>query len=73
MIDFEFQWMPQGHWYRTAVDIFAYKDAMNSGMLHGKPLHAVRVFYNDNDHLVYNFALAKSGRPGFEAELGVVG
>lgn len=69
MVDLEFAWAHGGHWYRTAVSTAEYAAIMNSGMLHGKTLEAVRLWYNDEDHLIYNFTLAKSGKQPFHAEI----
>lgn len=71
MVDLEFCWTPDGHWYRTAVSTELYANVMNSGMLHGKVLEAVRLWYSEDDHLVYNFTQAKMGKLPFKAEIAV--
>jgi hypothetical protein len=72
MIDLEFSWTVGGHWYRTAVTTSEYAAIMNSGMLHGKTVEAVRLWYNEADYLVYNFTLAKQGKQPFFADIGMV-
>ena len=69
MVDFEFCYVAGGRWYRTAVSVTEYSTMMNSGMFDGKILHAVRLWYHDEDHLVYNFTLAKQGKHPFEVEV----
>ena len=69
MIDFEFQWIAGGHWYKTSLTPNQYAEALNSGMLHGKTLSSARIWQHEMDtitgYLTWNFEAAKQGNPGF--------
>lgn len=71
IIDIEFKYPNHPHWYRAQVSIKEYGAVMNSGLLHGKSLEAVKLWTATEEDLgssslVYSFTRAKAGLPGFE-------
>lgn len=71
IIDIEFKYPNHNYWYRAAVSVSEYGAIMNSGLLHGRSIEAVKLWQAQEEDLgtaslVYSFLKAKSGLPGFE-------
>jgi hypothetical protein len=81
MIQIEFTYTEGGRWHQVSVTAKEYAGIMNSGMIDGRTLAAVRLWdcdteyeehdntYVTDDHLVYDFGKAKSGQPAWRTEV----
>jgi len=71
MIDLTFKHTSGTREYSTLVTVDEYITILNSGMIDGKTLSYIKLWGHDytdtpeKDYLVYDFELAKSGRPPF--------
>jgi hypothetical protein len=72
LVDIEFQFPSDPHWYRTNVPVSGYATVMTSGLLNGKSISRVKLWTVTEDdmgqaHLIYDFEKAKAGIQAFEA------
>lgn len=69
-IEIEFTFADMPTWYRTHVAVKSYTEIMNSGMIEGRMISAVRLWVAStvgivDCGLIYDFRMAKSGKQPF--------
>jgi len=65
MILLEFQYTPDGRWFRSDFTRKEYMEILNSGILDGKTLNAVMIFEHEGMDAVYDFSKARQGAPAW--------
>lgn len=61
----EFQYTPDGRWFRSDFTRKEYMEILNSGILDGKSLNAVMIFEHEGMDAVYDFSKARQGAPAW--------
>lgn len=61
----EFQYTPDGRWFRSDFTMKEYMEILNSGILEGKSLNAVMIFEHEGMDAVYDFSKARQGAPAW--------
>lgn len=69
-LSIEFQWKNNKRWYKTEVSLSEYTEIMSAGMVDGKPIAAVSIWYQEETELclVYNFEQAGMGNNPWKIE-----
>lgn len=67
-VSLEFQWNNNPRWFKTELTHQEYATTMSKGMIDGKPIAAVSLWYEGEFCLVYNFAAAGSGNNPWKIE-----
>lgn len=67
-VSLEFQWNNNPRWYKTELSHAEYAQTMSKGMIDGKPISAVSLWYEGEYCLVYSFKEAGSGNNPWKIE-----
>lgn len=67
-VGLEFRWNNNPRWYKTEVTHAEYAEIMNRGMIDGKPISEVSLWYQDDYVLSYSFAAAGAGTNPWKIE-----
>lgn len=67
-VSLEFRWNNNSRWFKTELTHQEYAQTMSKGMIDGKPIVEVALWYQDEYCLTYSFSAAGSGNNPWKIE-----
>ncbi len=67
-VELALRWKNNPRWYKTDVTHAEYAELMSKGMVDGKSIAAVTLWYQDDSCLIYDFEAAGTGNNPWKIE-----